>query len=58
MSEETPQTPRIREVVKARIIAGVVCITLPKSVRLPLQIEPGSRVIIEAKEDHLTVRKE
>lgn len=49
----------MRYIVKARLIGGVVCMTIPKEIAKAAGIEPNDRLLIEAKQDGtLTVNKE
>lgn len=43
----TDAEPQLREVVKARTIAGAVCITLPKELREALGIGANDRVMVQ-----------
>lgn len=51
---------RTRAIVKARKVAGCVVISLPASVRKPLGIEAGDKVLVEAdsRTEQLTITKE
>ena len=51
---------RARAIVKARKVAGSVVISLPLSVREPLGIEAGDKVLVEADSctKQLTITKE
>lgn len=51
---------KIRTIVKARLVAGSVVISLPAIVRDAVEIKPGDRVSVEVSSDggSLEIRKE
>lgn len=48
----------MRQIVKARTIAGVICITIPKALASAAKIESGDRLMIELRDGVLYVLKE
>jgi bifunctional DNA-binding transcriptional regulator/antitoxin component of YhaV-PrlF toxin-antitoxin module len=52
VGSNSASTSRTRAIVKARKVAGSVVISLPASVRKPLGIEAGDKVLVEVGESH------
>jgi len=50
----------VREILKARFIAGSVCVSLPRSLRDPIGVESGDHVMItlDKRRRRLIVTKE
>lgn len=59
MCQYADMRQRTREIVKARIVAGSVVVSLPKSILDPLDIKPGDQVVLEVGEidGAITIRK-
>lgn len=62
MGSESESVVRTRVIVKARRVAGSVVISLPLSIRRPLRIEAGDKVLVEVDTrriiDRLIITKE